>query len=96
MFASGKPKTERADVWSYGVVALELYAETRAFEHLDECEIMGHVCGSFDNTPRGPSLEGISDEEIQAMCAACFAHDAKSRPSMALVLSFWQGCHSFN
>lgn len=41
-------------------------------------------------------VEGISDEEIQAMCAACFAHDAKSRPSMALVLSFWQGCHSFN
>ena len=78
MSAMTKPKTYRVDVWSYAVVIVDLFGEVRVFQDLHEFEIMGQVCDSFENKPRGPTTKTSQKEGVKALCRACFEQDAKT------------------
>ena len=80
MSATSKPKTDRVDLWSYAVVIVDLFGEVRVFQDLHEFEIMGHVCDSFENQPRGPTTKTIQEEGVKALCRACFEQDTKTGP----------------
>ena len=81
----GKPPTPSVDVYSFGVIALEVYTRVRAWRGLSSRKIREKILnGEFPDIPRDKV-----PEEAQALIGQCF-QGATERPSMTDLLPLLQ------
>ena len=88
------PTTRATDVWSFGMLSLEIFTDNVPFSHVSDEAFIPLVIrdGPLPTRPEHANTRGLSDAMWNLM-NQCWERDPKSRPSMSNILALLVSYH---
>jgi serine/threonine protein kinase len=88
------PTTRATDVWSFGMLSLEIFTDSVPFSHVSDEAFLPLVIrdGPLPTRPEHANTRGLSDA-MWNLIEQCWQRDPKSRPSMSDILALLVSYH---
>ena len=88
------PTTRATDVWSFGMLSLEIFTDSVPFSHVSNEAYIPLVIrdGQLPTRPEHGSTRGLGDA-MWSLMDHCWRRDFKSRPSMSEIRETIQNIH---
>jgi son of sevenless len=88
------PTTRATDVWSFGMLSLEIFTDDVPFSHVSNEAFIPLVIrdGPLPTRPEHANTRGL-DDAMWNLMNQCWQRDPKSRPSMSVIREAVQNIH---
>lgn len=77
--------TEKADVFSYGIILWELWVQEPPYKNIDRFEVAKSVATIKNYRP---PLTDVIPESIKALISACWDYNPDNRPTFEMIIDF--------
>ena len=81
MFAFNAHITKATDIWSFGVVLIELFGRQQVWQGMVAQQIVGALSGGYNRPPQGPDRKHL-EESVRVIVDKCLTLDPDSRPPL--------------